>query len=102
MAQTNRIKCKHCEMTHTLSEGCGGGIARKLERFQVKPTSATPVSPPVTPPVTEPVTQRVDSVTKRVENNVTPVTKPRGRPKLHANEAERARAYRQRKKEQQP
>lgn len=96
MAQTNRIKCQWCQETHTLSEGCYGGVAQKRARFEAQTAER----------YRKPVTPEVGRYEKPVTPEPPPVTAPepgqstrRGPAPTYASRAERQRAYRARKRE---
>lgn len=123
MALKQAIKCKHCGETHTLSEGCGGGIARK--RAQLEAQTRERYEKPVTP-VTKPVTRYEKPVTQALVSEPPPnlpqspvkpppvaaptpsqasqvressVPSKRGPAPQYASRADRQRAYRERKRQ---
>lgn len=104
MAQSNAIKCKHCKETHTLSEGCNGGIARKRAALEqatcVCPTCGDPHKRGTSVPIIPSVPIRTANNGTGEPNNGTPTAggRRRGRPASGTTKAERQAAYRARKR----
>lgn len=90
------IKCKWCASTHTISEGCHGGVAQKRAQLEAQATER----------YRKPVTREPERYEKPVTPEPPPVTAPesgqstrRGPAPTYASRADRQRAYRARKRE---